>query len=290
MQVDSDAIKQVGARRFLITGRSMIQHQGLIIGLLFGVLCLTACDETPQPPEVKTPETPSYLTSLDINVKPANYAVPFCENRDCLDIDIKSISTQYDVINQWIERVQSRVIQEQIGLKQNLTLQEAINAYVKKSDEWQRAEKGNKSFSLTMTTRIASQRQQYVLLQLILEGRQNNVRYNKKSYFFVYDRRQNKSLSILEILKPDHQHRLHSIIQEAYQTWLEQQSDEVKEKAPEQLYWGQADWFFDPEGIGFHYRQGQITENAPVLDIYLTPEQGKAMVQEQIYQVLFPVS
>lgn len=41
------------------------------------------------------------------------------------------------------------------------------------------------------------------------------------------------------------------------------------------LYWGQADWFFDGEGVGLHYQANQITKDAPQLDIYLTTEQTK---------------
>jgi hypothetical protein len=45
---------------------------------------------------------------------------------------------------------------------------------------------------------------------------------------------------------------------------------EVKKQVPKKLYWGQADWFFDGEGIGLHYRANEISKDAPQLDIYLT--------------------
>ncbi|MGP4882628.1 hypothetical protein ACTXQV_65410, partial [Klebsiella pneumoniae] len=48
---------------------------------------------------------------------------------------------------------------------------------------------------------------------------------------------------------------------------------DVKKQAPKTLYWGQADWFFDGEGVGLHYQANQITKDAPQLDIYLTTEQ-----------------
>lgn len=36
----------------------------------------------------------------------------------------------------------------------------------------------------------------------------------------------------------------------------------------QKLYWGQADWFFDQEGIGLHYRSQEISKDAKQLDIY----------------------
>ncbi len=67
---------------------------------------------------------------------------------------------------------------------------------------------------------------------------------------------------------------MHQIVQTAYQDWLKKQSADVK-NAPKTLYWGQADWFFDGEGVGLHYQANQITKDAPQLDIYLTTEQTK---------------
>ena len=62
---------------------------------------------------------------------------------------------------------------------------------------------------------------------------------------------------------------------------------EVKKQIPKKLYWGQSDWFFDGEGIGLHYRANQISKDAPQLDIYLTTEQSKQMLQPEIYQQMF---
>ncbi len=50
-------------------------------------------------------------------------------------------------------------------LKQDMSLQQAINAYVKKSDTWQAEFKGNKAYSLAMYTRIPYQRNQFVLMR-----------------------------------------------------------------------------------------------------------------------------
>ena len=80
---------------------------------------------------------------------------------------------------------------------------------------------------------------------------------------------------------------LNNIIQAHYQQWIEKQSTEVKKQVPKKLYWGQADWFFDGEGIGLHYRANEISKDAPQLDIYLSTEQSKQMLQPEIYQQMF---
>lgn len=60
-----------------------------------------------------------------------------------------------------------------------------------------------------------------------------------------------------------------------------------QKQAPKTLYWGQADWFFDGEGVGLHYQANQITKDAPQLDIYLTTEQTKKILQPQVYEQMF---
>lgn len=251
------------------------------------LLSLVACQDDSKLSVEQQAELERTLAPLNIKIQAADFAIPFCEKKDCLNLGIQSIGTQNPQVNQWIEKSQSNVIQQQIDLKQDLSLQKAVDAYVKKSDEWQQADNKHKAFNLQMATRIAAQRQQYVLLQLMVHSQQGDKNLDNQSYYFVFDRKQNKNLSLLDILKPDHQHKLHDIIQAYYQQWLEQQSNVVKKQAPEVLYWGQADWFFDQEGLGLHYRKGQISADAPIFDIYLTPEQGKAMLQEEIYHILF---
>lgn len=249
---------------------------------------LTACQDDSKLSVEQQAELERTLAPLNIKIQAADYAVPFCEKKDCLNMSIQSISTQNDDVNQWIARSQGHVIQQQIGLNQNLTLQESVDAYVKKSDAWRAEDKKNKAYNLQMATRIALQRQNYVLIQLMVHSQQGSQVVDNQVYYFVFDRKQNKGLKLLDILKDDHQHRLHDIIQTYYKEWRGKQSAKVKAQLPDVLYWGQADWFFDQGGIGLHYRKGQISADAPIFDIYLTPEQGKAMVKEDIYKILFP--
>lgn len=232
-------------------------------------------------------EKAEVLPFLNLQQVKAGYAVPFCEKKNCIDVDIQTIKTQDAWLNEWISKSQAKVIQDQIDLKKDLSLQQAINAYVKKSDEWQDKYSKNRAYELHLHTRIASQRNQYVLLQLGLDTKQEELTIKDRYYFFVADRKLHKSLSLLDVLKKDQQTAMHQMVQVAYQDWLKKQTVEIKKEAPKTLYWGQADWFFDGEGIGLHYQANQITKEAPQLDIYLSTEQTKKILQPKVYEQMF---
>ncbi|MNH53010.1 hypothetical protein D3C81_487600 [compost metagenome] len=232
-------------------------------------------------------EKAEVLPFLNLQQVKADYALPFCEKKNCIDVDIQTINTQDAWLNEWIAKSQAKVIQDQIDLKKDLSLQQAINAYVKKSDEWQDKYSKNRAYELHLHTRIASQRNQYVLLQLGLDTKQEELTIKDRYYFFVADRKLHKSLSLLDVLKKDQQTAMHQMVQVAYQDWLKKQTVEIKKEAPKTLYWGQADWFFDGEGIGLHYQANQITKEAPQLDIYLSTEQTKKILQPEVYEQMF---
>ena len=266
------------------------------VSVLIGMMALTACDhpnknetDTAKNKEqaAATTEKAEVLPYLNMKEAKADYALPFCEKKNCIDVDIQTIKTQDDWLNAWIAKNQANVIQQQIELNKNLTLQQAINAYVKKSDEWQDKYSKNKAYELRLTTRIASQRNQYVLLQIGVDTQQEDIAVKDRFYFFVADRKLRKNLTVLDVIQKNQQNELNNIIQAHYQQWIEKQSTEVKKQVPKKLYWGQADWFFDGEGIGLHYRANEISKDAPQLDIYLTTEQSKQMLQPEIYQQMF---
>ena len=266
------------------------------VSLMIGMMALTACDH-PKKNEADSAqatgqsaapvEKAEVLPYLNMQEAKADYALPFCEKKNCIDVDIQTIKTQDQWLNTWIAKNQANVIQQQIEQNKNLTLQQAINAYVKKSDEWQDKYSKNKAYELHLNTRIASQRNQYVLLQVGVNAQQEDIAVKDRFYFFVADRKLQKSLSVLDVIQKNQQNALNDIIQAHYQQWIEKQSPEVKKQVPKKLYWGQADWFFDGEGIGVHYRANEISKDAPQLDIYLSTEQSKQMLQPDIYQQMF---
>ncbi|MCH7332606.1 hypothetical protein [Acinetobacter modestus] len=266
------------------------------VSIMIGMMALTACDH-PKKNETDTAQNKNQVSThtekaevlpyLNMQEAKADYALPFCEKKNCIDVDIQTIKTQDAWLNTWIAKNQANVIQQQIEQNKNLTLQQAVNAYVKKSDEWQDKYSKNKAYELRLTTRIASQRNQYVLLQIGVDTQQEDIAVKDRFYFFVADRKLQKNLTVLDVIQKNQQNELNNIIQAHYQQWIEKQSTEVKKQVPKKLYWGQADWFFDGEGIGLHYRSNEISKDAPQLDVYLTTEQTKQMLQPEIYQQMF---
>ena len=232
-------------------------------------------------------ETAEVLPYLNIQEAKADYALPFCEKKNCIEIDIQTIKTQDAWLNHWIANHQSNVIQAQIDSKQNMTLQQAVNAFVKKSDIWQEEFPKNKAYELHLQTRVASQRNQYVLLQVSINTLQADVSIKERQYFFVADRKLKKSLSVLDVIDPKKQNQLNTWVQEKYAEWLEKQDKDVKKQAPKKLYWGQSDWFFDGEGIGLHYRANEIVEESTQLDIYLSKAQTQQILKAEIFQKMF---
>lgn len=267
----------------------------LSLSLMVVILGLTACDHQKKnetdsssaEQQAEPSEKAEVLPYLNIKEAKADYALPFCEKKNCIDIDIQTIKTQDKWLDSWIAKNQSMVIQQQIDQNLNLSLQQAINSYVKKSDEWKDKYSQNKAYELHVNTRMASQRNQYVLLQIGVNSKQEDIAVKDRYYFFVADRKQQKSISVLDVIQKNKQLVLNDIVQAHYQKWVEKQSLEVKKQVPKKLYWGQADWFFDGEGIGLHYRANEISKDAPQLDIYLTTEQTKQMLQPEIYQQMF---
>lgn len=266
------------------------------VSIMIGMMALTACDY-PKKNETDTAQNKNQISThtekaevlpyLNMQEAKADYALPFCEKKNCIDVDIQTIKTQDAWLNTWIAKNQANVIQQQIEQNKNLTLQQAVNAYVKKSDEWQAKYSKNPAYQLSLYTRIAYQRNEYVLLQVGVDSKQEDVKVNERYYFAVADRKKQQGITLLDIIEPKQQVYMNELVQKAYQDWLKQQTPEARQKAPKKLYWGQADWFFDSEGIGLHYRSLQIVDEGKQLDIYLTKAQTQQVVKADIYQTMF---
>nr|WP_174507405.1 hypothetical protein [Acinetobacter sp. Marseille-Q1620] len=260
--------------------------------IMCGIWALSACDQKTQSPvdqttQAKTQQSAEVLPYLNIQENKAQYALPFCEKKNCIDIDIQTINTQDQWINDWVSKNQANVIQNQINLKQNLSLQEAINAYVKKSDEWQKLFNKNKPYELALTTKVVSARNQFVLLQISVNSKQEDVTVKDRQYFFVADRRLKKGLGILDVIQTDKQTQMNEIIQENYKKWLKEQGAESRKNAPKKLFWGQAEWFFDTEGVGLHFRPNDIVKDGTQLDIYLSKAETQRVLKPEIFQKMF---
>lgn len=271
----------------------MLQKTVYLGVMLSGAILLSACDSSQQ--NKNTDEQTSILQKDQaevlpyLNIKPqaADIALPFCENKNCIELEVQTLNTQDAWLNKWIAKNQAMVIQDQIGLKQNMSLQQAVDAYVKKSDAWQAQLDQNKAYELAIYTRIAYQRNQYVLLQVGVDSKQEGTQVKERYYFFVADRKQQKALSVLDVIDAKQQIRMNTFVQQAYQDWLKTQSRDVQKSAPPKLYWGQADWFFDDQGLGLHYRTHEIVKDGTQLDIYLSKAQTQQVLKAEIYPSMF---
>ena len=88
------------------------------------------------------------------------------------------------------------------------------------------------------------------------------------------DRKLHKNLTLLDVLKRPATDST-SNCSNCVSGLVEKANCRCQKQNLKTLYWGQADWFFDGEGVGLHYQANQITKDAPQLDIYLTTEQTK---------------
>lgn len=265
----------------------------LIMMTFASSVLLTACDSSQQKEpktdvstETASEKTAAVLPYLNIQEQPAKLSLPFCETKNCMDIHVQTIHTVDPWLNTWIEQQQAMVIQDQIGLKQVMNLQQAIDRYIQASDAAQGSAMYS-PFDLELYTRIPYQRNQYVLLQIGVNSQQNGVEISDRNYFFVADRKTTKPVRLLEIIEPKQQVQLDQWIQQAYQTWRSEQTAAVQKQAPQKLYWGQADWFFDQQGLGLHYRSDEIVQAGKQLDIYLTPQQTQQVLKVSVHTHMF---
>lgn len=271
-----------------------MQQKSVYLGaILSGMVLLSACDSSKQDQNsdeqtsIFQKDQADVLPYLNIKQQVAEIALPFCENKNCIELEVQTLNTQDTWLNSWIAKNQAMVIQDQIGLKQNMSLQQAVDAYVKKSDAWQAQLDQNKAYELAMYTRMAYQRNQYVLLQVGVDSKQEGTQVKERYYFFVADRKQQKALSVLDVIDAKQQTRMNTFVQQAYQDWLKTQSSDVQKAAPAKLYWGQADWFFDDQGLGLHYRTHEIVKDGTQLDIYLSKAQTQQVLKADIYPSMF---
>ena len=263
-----------------------ITHGSKAILLSLLLTSLSACSPEPEHQQ-RVETTASQLPALVIQQQLAAYQLPACKVKDCTELKLQSIQTQDPWINQWIEQQVASVLEQQTGEKPTLTLQQAVDAYVKKSIAWQHEFNKNKAYQLNLSTQIATQHHQYVLLNISVDSQQGDTNVQERQYFYVADRAQQKNLTLLEVIQPKQHKALNKMIQVKYRAWLQAQDSALQSFAPKQLDWQQANWFFDAEGIGLHFRANDISANGVALSIYLDKQQTQKVLQPAIFKQMF---
>lgn len=258
--------------------------KAMLLGLL--LVSLSACSPAPENQQ-QVEASSNKLPTLVIQQQAAQYRMPTCQGDNCTALNLQTIQTQDPWVSQWITQQLTRVLDQQIGENQSLNLQQAVDAYVKKSLSWQHEFNKNKAYQLDLSTQIVMQQQQYVLLNISLDSQQGDTAVQERQYFYVADRGQQKSLSLSDVIEPKQQKRFNKIIQVQYQAWLKAQHSVLQALAPKQLDWQQANWFFDAEGIGLHFRANDLSVNGTAFSIYLNKQQTQKVLQPAIFKQMF---
>ncbi|MEG0586277.1 MAG: hypothetical protein RR504_07810, partial [Christensenellaceae bacterium] len=97
----------------------MLQKQAIYTILVSLTVLLTACDSSKQSEtdadvkgSVFKTEQAEVLPYLNIQQQAADFAQPFCETKNCIELDLQSLTTADPWLNQWIAKSQARVIQD----------------------------------------------------------------------------------------------------------------------------------------------------------------------------------
>lgn len=215
----------------------------------------------------------------------ADYGLPFCEKQYCLDVEIFGLKSQDEWFNHYVDQQIANLIRLQLQLEQKLSLQKAVNEFVRLSDEWQE-EKKNQPWSVLIQTRVATQHHEITLLQIQTEYTLGDLEVPEKIYYFVVDRKKQEGIKLYDVIKDNMREEFGSFLQTEYQKWLETQPN--KDKFTEKIYWANQDWFFDDQGVAVYYRSADLstTTTDDNLTIYLPKAQTKKWLKINYFDQL----
>lgn len=219
--------------------------------------------------------------------KNMKFVLPSCTRKSCIRLDLPDLETQDEWLNQWMQQRQIDVLVQQIDIPfQTFTLQQAVNRYAKASEKWQQQQPTSKAFFVQLESVLLRQNKGIVLLQIKVNSHQAGTKVQDRIYFFVADRQNKTSLSLQKMMKKNQNDKLQLMLKKQYEIWLKQQ-DQMMGIAPKKLPWQSGEWFFDAEGIGLHFRVGEVAMGTEQLDIYLSRAQTKQVLKPEIYHMLF---
>lgn len=261
----------------------------LIGGCIFVVL-LAACT----PANDRAPKEEQYLHQqeeeqgypvLIAAPQSADYGLPFCEKQYCLDVEIFSFKSKDDWFNRFVDQQIANLIRQQLGLEQKLTLQKAVNEFVRLSDEWQE-EKETQPWSVFIQPRVALQQGEITLLQIQTEYVLGDKEIPEEVYYFVVDRKTQKNIKLYDIVRENMRVEFGTFLQTEYQKWVELQPNPTQ--YPEKIFWANQDWFFDEQELAVYYRGTAFTHETGTenLTIYISGENLKRWLKVDYLQQL----
>lgn len=245
----------------------------------------------PKPPTVpaKTPSKTIQVAPIQSQSTALQVPKPECSSSStCARLDVQTLKTNDPWLKQWIDLQIAEVINEQLKKKITPpTLDAVLKQYLKQSKQWQAQYSRNRPYELKVSSAIAYQKNQYVLLQIGLNAKQEEITIKNRYYFMVADRKSKRMIAVNDILNSKQQAQFEQWVQTAYKKWHSQQPKDIQKETPKQLDWRKADLFFDQEGIGLHYRASEISEHADQFDLYFTAQQTKTVLNPAIYRDMF---
>ena len=230
--------------------------------LVFLMLCLSACtDDAQDSPSLSALERQAQQQGYPVLIatpKVAEYDLPFCEHKYCLEIEIHGLDSNDVWFNQINAYLISEQIRKQLQLTQRMSLQQAVDAFAKQSDLWQQAHPESKPWSLYIGVQVPMQHNQYTLLQLRSEYHLQDIPGREQNYFFMLDRKQRKILNLYDVIQAKARVEFGDYIQHSYQQWKAKFSVEQQYKMPSKLYWATQDWFVDGQDMVIYYRASDL--------------------------------
>lgn len=270
-----------------------MRHLGKICVIVILLMC-AACSKTPESKDktqqqLQQQEAQQGYPVLIAMPEIADYALPFCEKKYCIEAEIFSFKSQDQWFNAYSNQQIADLIRKQLGLSQKLSLQAAVDTFVQMSDAWQAEDEkqNSKAWTMYIKPRIAMQQGEIALLVIHAEFDLGKKVIPAQDYFFVVDRKQQKTLRLYDVVREQERQAFTLEMQTQYQNWKNTLTEEQQVPLPEKIYWANQDWFFDEQGIAIYYRGSDFgLDAAKNLTIYLTPEQSKAWVNVDVLRSL----
>ena len=264
------------------------------------VLCLSlmivGCDQQTESGKTPTqieqqPTSEQKIEKFPVIQPKTKLIQPFKTCKTCTKFEIISLKTSTSWINDWIEQQQTDIVLEQIPEKfrgkPEKKLKKVANLYDQASKKWLREFELNQPYELKLETLFQYQHGPYILLRLRMDTEQEGVEIKDRVYFKVLDRELKKSVYLKDILQASQLKTMDQWVQHEYQIMLKQQDKMFQKQFPQQLKWENAEWFFDQQGIGLHYKTNEIMKQSPQFDIYLTSEQTQKVLKPEVYGHMF---
>ena len=231
----------------------------------------------------------------------ADYALPFCEDEYCIDVEVFGFKSKDQWFNDFVKTQNADLIRQQLGISQKLSLQRAVNEFVQRSDAWREIQLEEnihakpQAWSMYIKPRVAMQQSEMALLIINTSYQLGEEGVPQQQYFYVVDRKAKKSWRLYDAINENQRVSFTHFIQAQYETWREQVSadlsDEDQAKLPTKVYWANQDWFFDEQGVAIYYRFNDLCEeceatNGKDFTIYLSPTQSQQWIKAPLLKQL----